>query len=161
MENVGQVLLTALDMEQQGYKYYSEAVDRVSDPIVKTILTSLANDELEHSSIINRFYDALSGGMNWPDVDASTPVSDDASKQISNIFEQTIDLIEADASYISVYEAAREMELKSIEYYQSGEIEATEKRVAEFFKFLVNVEQAHLKALDTLLQFTRASIKKG
>lgn len=153
MSSILESLQTALDMEQKGREFYLDAADKVTDSVVVEVLVALANDEAEHERMIERYYNAMHNHAGWPEMpkesvgEAITPAVEMLSK--------TVGEIGAHASYQSVYATACELEKRSRDFYIKCKDEAEDKQVAEFFAFLVRVEQAHLDALQLMLYASR------
>lgn len=153
MEQLVESLQTALEMERQGRRFYQDAADRAQDEIAATILIALADDEAAHEEIILRFYNALVKTADWPSPES---VEGEPGARVNGIVESAVGAVKPDATFISVYETARELEIKSRDFYQELSGRAEDRRLAQFLAFLARVEQAHLYAIETVLHATRA-----
>jgi len=152
MEQLVESLQTALEMERQGRRFYVDAADRARDQIVAAILTALADDEASHEEIILRYYNALAKTADWPLPDST---EGEPGARVTGIVESTVGAVKPDATFMSVYETARELEIKSRDFYQELSRKAEDRRLVEFMGFLARVEQAHLYAIETILRATR------
>lgn len=155
MENVAEVLQTALGMERRGREYYLEALDRTSNPVIQSVLAALANDEEEHAMMISRYYTALERGQSWPPADGSLPAPKDAAARMDEILAGTVGNVGPDATYASVYQTARGFEEQSRDFYLSCEQSAGGTDIQGFFRFLVRLEDTHVHMLDILLDATK------
>jgi rubrerythrin len=156
MQNVAEVLKTAIELEHRGREFYMDAAGRADDPVVRAVLTALAHDEESHERVIRSFYQALERTEGWPEVPADI-ASSPARERVAEIARQTAGRIGPDATYTSVYETARDMEQKSYDFYGSNADEAEDTDVAKFLRFLATVENTHLEMLDVLLESVRQS----
>lgn len=141
-------LHTALEMERQGHRFYIEAATVAEGPVAKSVLMALADDEEAHESIISRYYEVMEKHQDWPAIDGSEAGLSDTVREIVDV---TIGSINADTAPVDVYQAAREMEVQSLDFYRRQRDSAQDRRVSEFFGFLACVEEAHVEALDAVL----------
>jgi rubrerythrin len=156
MEDVASILQTALDIERQARRLYLEAAEKIEDPVVKSVLVALADDEESHENHINSYYHAMQKHKGWPPMkQPSKPLA--SLKRIEGIIKQSGGRAIPDNTFIGVYEAGRDLELWATEFYQSQAEAATDRNAVEFFRFLASLENAHLEALQMMLD---ASVKK-
>jgi len=154
MQTVAETLQAALELERRGRQLYLEVADRVVDPVIKAVLVALANDEQAHENVISRYYHALEKHQAWPAVDSGLKPGT-SIKRIKQILEGTAGKIGTDATFLSVYESARDLELRSRDFYRSQANAADDRQVVELFRFLASLEQAHLEALELVVEATR------
>ena len=152
MQSVDEVLQAALEMERQGRAYYLQAARRVKDPVIRATLEALAHDEEIHEHVIRRYYEAVRKQAGWPDISADVTAPQPAKQRIQEIMDQTAGQIGEDDAYADVYEKARELELKSRDYYREQADQAEDRELVKFFRFLAGMEQTHLEVLGLLLQ---------
>lgn len=144
-------------MERIGNEEYLKAADKCEDDTLAAILLSLANDEEEHERVINSFYSAMAESKGWPDVDRSLLPVPDAIERINLIMNETAAKIAPDDSFIDIYEAAHELEVRSREFYLKEMQKADDREVIEMFRFLARIEGIHMDMLNLLLQATRGT----
>lgn len=156
MQNVAEVLRTATELEHRGREFYMDAAGKADDPVVAAVLTALAHDEESHERVIRSFYQALERTEDWPEVPADI-ASSPARERVAEIARQTAGRIGPDATYMSVYETARDLEQKSHDFYRSNAGEADDPDIAKFLRFLATVENTHLEMLEMLLDAVRQS----
>ncbi|MHB1456968.1 MAG: ferritin family protein [Armatimonadota bacterium] len=155
MHNLSEALLTALKMERRGHEEYLNAADRCEDDTLAAILLSLANDEEEHERVIGSFYHAMIESKGWPAVDSSLLPVPEAVERIDLIMRETAAKIAPNATFIGIYEAAKELEVRTREYYLKEMEKASDREVIEMFRFLARIEGIHMDMLNLLLQATR------
>ncbi len=156
MEALSEALGFALRMEEKGRDYYLRAAEQAQDVVVRSVLVSLADDESSHAEAVGRFYTALEKHQGWP---AWTPEQGTGKlpEHLQTILDETAGRAGRDRTYVGVYETARELELRSRDYYQAQADEVDDRSLVEFFRFLARVEQAHLDALTLMLDAVRRS----
>jgi rubrerythrin len=155
MGNIAESLQTALEMERRGREYYFRTAEDVADPVVKSVLLSLAHDEIAHENVINSYYDALQHSQGWPTVDAAIRAPARALDRIGRVIDEVGNKIGADPTFLSAYEGAREMELRSREFYSQQLDSADDEMVRKLFSFLLSMEQIHLQMLELLIESIR------
>ena len=154
MQSVIDSLQTALEMERKGRRFYLDAAERVQDQIVRSVLVALANDEEAHERMINGYYQAIRKQQDLP------PVPDHSAEppeHVTEILQSTAGSIGLDATFLSVYEVARDFEQKSRDFYQAQVDLANDRPIVDFYRFLVRMEQVHLQTLQLLLDATRSA----
>ncbi|MHB0913912.1 MAG: ferritin family protein [Armatimonadota bacterium] len=152
MENVIQVLQTAIEMEHRGHQFYVDASRQAKDPVIRSVLVALAHDEEEHENIITRFYRALERGQGWPSTE-SAPEVKPASERMSEILDDSD--TNFDVGYLETYERALDFEVKTRDFYKAQMEEVANPPVVSFFQFLVHLEQAHVGMLEMLIESTK------
>ena len=60
-----QALQIAMNMESEGYKYYTNAAKQATDPDIKALLSRLAKDENDHFEILQNTLFLLEKSGNW------------------------------------------------------------------------------------------------
>lgn len=161
MQILAEVLQLATEMERLGCEAYLKAAERIHSPVIKSILFELANDEDEHEAMVGRYYHALCEHQGWP-----APEGEDRHIDLPDRVRKMLDLaaenIRDDSSYADIYNTAAGLERESRDFYLAQAEATDDRRVAEFFKFLARVEDAHLMALTLLLESeTVASLGSG
>lgn len=160
MDNVTDVLHTAIEMERQGHQYYHQAANRIDDPMIRLILDALAKDEAEHLMVISRYYTALEHGKEWPSADNTMHPPKEASARIGEILRETAGTIGPDAGFTTMYDTARDLELKSRDYYQTCADSTVDEAARRFLLFLTALENTHLEMLGMLLNASRSEADK-
>ncbi|HEY3299024.1 MAG TPA: ferritin family protein [Armatimonadota bacterium] len=153
MDNVLQVLRTALEIEQRGHEYYRKASVQAESPVVQAVFAALGHDEEEHESIISRYYSALESGQGWPHPDehfTQIPAEED---RINEVFDKFDARREAE-SFVGAYEVARDFEIKTRDFYASQIEYISDPDGKAFFRFLADLEDVHAKMLQLLIDST-------
>jgi rubrerythrin len=55
----------AMEMEQEGYRYYKEAAEKTTDPTEKKLFEVLMKEEERHYQLLNNTYSFLEDTGNW------------------------------------------------------------------------------------------------
>ncbi len=161
MEDLTEVLAAAIEMEREGRQAYLNAARRMKDPVIAAVLQALAEDENHHERMIRQYYEALERSQGWPHLEPDTNASQPARQRIEQIVQETGERIGPDASFLEVYEVAREMELQTRDYYRSQADATDDPQLVKFFRFLAGMEQTHLEMLSMLVESTREAAERG
>ena len=151
METLIETLQTALEMERRARELYLDVADRVRDVVVKSVLVALADDEQAHETAIEHYYQALEKHKSWPTSDTRYR-SLEPSEAVRKIVDGTAGSIEPDVEFAGVYEKAYELEVQACDLYRSQADAAQDRNVREFFGFLARLEQAHVNALQVMVE---------
>lgn len=149
MQKLAEAFRTAIEMERCGRKAYLEAADCIKEPVIKSIVLELANDEDEHERMINRYYHALQKNQGWPTPDGEDQITD-LPERIKEMLRNAVTEICEKSLYADIYRLACGLERESRDFYLTQAEAADDRRLMEFFKFLARVEEAHLFALELL-----------
>lgn len=151
MDKLFDVLRAALEMEQLVKEKYLKAAEGVTDSDVMSMLVGLAEEEESHAQAITRYYQMLEQGKSRAEVasDWSTPVP--SGERIRQIAEETAGRIPSDTTVIGIYEAAYELELRSVDFYRSAAEAAEDADTVKFLNFLVSAEEVHWDSVRFVL----------
>lgn len=154
---LAEVVETALNNERQGYKILSDASEVCEDKVAKATFQFLANEELKHIDIIQRF--AASGLAAAPDPGA--PLARvDVARAVKGIFEQFGWQYEQAASEAEAreeaYKTAMEMERHGYNFYKKAAEDAKDPKARKFFEFLAAEEIRHYEIIQETLEFVQA-----
>ena len=133
----------AIQMEEDGEKYYRELAENTSDEGIKSILTMLADDEVKHKQIIQDMQQ---------DEDTEMAETEILSKS-KNIFEKMQDKhkdLSSNEREMDLYRDAKEVEQKSIDFYEKKSNEVDSDKQREIFKRLADEEQRHYHLIDEI-----------
>jgi rubrerythrin len=159
--SISDALKLALSMEKQSYAFYMEAADGAHNPVVESVLRSLAHDEEAHAHVVERFYAALEKSHGWPVVDFSTLDSRSADVRVTEIIELSCVTVDPDSTYEEVYIFARDKEVHARDFYiEQRDANVEDHELNRFFDFLANMENVHMKMLDLLVQGSKAIAEK-
>lgn len=155
METVDKILQQAVELEKRAHAFYVKSAESIEDPVIASVLYSLSRDEEIHVAIISRFYEALEHGKGWPAVKSDMPAPKSTIENVDKLIKESVGGIVNKPTFMSVYEKARSLELSSRDYYKSKAESVENEDAREFFKFLTDLENAHLQALDMLVEATK------
>lgn len=137
------IFTIAIQLEQEGAKFYEELAAKSTTKGLKSIFTMLAKDEKNHEKVFT--------SLRNKSVPAMVPSSvAEEAKAIFKEFDKENYLKEA--PQVSMYEKALEVEQKSIDLYTSHleELESDEARSA--VKIIIAEEKKHYETLEELVQ---------
>lgn len=144
-----QALRQAIRLEQDGYKFYTEAAERTADPRGREMFLSLADDEKLHLRIVQDQYEALSSEKGWvsfPEAMEMKPV--DLNKPLfppeREALEQAIDPKASDTDALLF---ALQIENESYELYRKAAAETADPAGQAMYQFLASQERTHFDIL--------------
>jgi rubrerythrin len=144
-----QALQMAIQMENDGQKYYLLMSQRSSHSIGKKLMATLAAEEEQHRHRFEEIYDALRNKKAWP----VTGIFVNQEHTLKNIFNQAAEAAVNDATQLDTeldaVKTALEMENKSYDLYKKQEASATYPAERDFYQNIASEEwQHHLVLLD-------------
>ncbi len=140
-----QALRQAMRLEQDGYEFYTEAVERTADVRGKEMFLSLADDEKLHLRIVRDQYEALRGGKEWvsfPEVDKFKPKDLDKP-----LFPPEGEAISPEASDTDALLFALQIENESYELYRKAASETADPAGKAMYQGLASQERTHFDIL--------------
>ena len=156
MNDFSDVIRTAIKMEQAGINFYHEAAQKVYHPFGKKMLLSFVEDEEKHIIALKNILTELKIFDFDRFLKEKTP-----KEKIKTIFEEvksgTKRKILAHSNELKVLKVGMEIELKSIEFYQSGLEKTQESHLKDFFKRLVEEEKEHYQMLENTYSYLKDS----
>jgi len=142
------LLQTAVHLEEEGYRHYSENADKASNPLSRRLLETLAEQEIQHKSIIQKLGESI---------DLSTTTTGDldndrVEEAVREVFKESEESERRKwhVEDLSIYQKAREMEEKSIEIYKQMLNEVQDQKQKEFLQNLIEEERKHLESIDNI-----------
>ena len=138
----------AVEMEEEGYKYYKQAAEETSNQLSKSVLESLANQEMDHIDTIKEI--AQGKGVSGAEVN-----HDYIEAEVKEVFselsaEETEDWKDEDTE---AYKQALEMEEKLYSLYEDMAAEADDPEEKEFLEALMKEEEKHQESLQNVLYY--------
>jgi len=140
-----QALRQAMRLEEDGYRFYTEAGERTSDPRGKEMFLFLADDEKLHLRIVRDQYEALSGGKGWgalSEVLELRPV--DVDKPLFPPDEEAIDPKASDTDALLF---GLQIENQSYELYRKAAAETADPAGKRMYQLLASYERTHFDIL--------------
>lgn len=138
----------AIAMEYDGEKYYRDQARSNQGNRLQFVFERLADEEVRHARELEK---VKGGGRgNLPDIESLT-LARSVFTQISEEQSEFASL----SSQLAAYEAAMEMEKKSIDLYFELHAEAEQPEEKELLSQLVAQERSHLAVLEELVLLLR------
>jgi rubrerythrin len=135
----------AMQMEKDGEDYYRQLAQQAGNKGMKTILTSLADEEVKHYNAIEKIKTQ------------ETQITDsEILTDARNIFVQikeSGEKFDFDTDQKDLYKKARDIEKKSRDFYTDKANEVTEGYQKDLFLKLAVEEQKHYVLLDNIIDF--------
>jgi rubrerythrin len=147
MFSAGEIYHLAIQIEKNGEKFYREALEKISNPVLRELIIWLADQELEHQEWFSKRKEGL--GQKADDSD----LEEAGNALLQNILgDQSFSLKEADLSSLSsmadLLRMAVEFENDSILFYEMVgsfiEDEETSKKLQE----IIEEERRHIELLQ-------------
>jgi rubrerythrin len=148
---VVEMVTTALQFEAEGRELYLTVGKRLGDQVARSVLASLAGDEESHINLILSFYKILQRQKGWPALDYDTHPAPPLAAELQVLLDATAGGLASDASVLKIYELARELEIRSKDFYTSQAQITAESELSHLLRFLASVEQTHIEALQVLV----------
>jgi rubrerythrin len=139
-------LKSAIQMEQDGKKFYEEAARKAKSSGTAEIFNYLAKGEVYHILRIEEIYEALEKNPTWTEnmCEFKPPAED------PKIFSEALakgSMGAGDADDLKALEIGIRMETKSIEFYQRLARQSQDDKERRFLLSLVNEERGHYNHL--------------
>ena len=144
-----QALRQAMRLEEDGYRFYTQAAERTGDPRGQEMFRSLADDERLHLRIVRDQYEALKGGRGWvpvPETLEFKPV--DLDKPLFPLGKEVGErAIGSEASDIDALLFALQIENESYEMYRKAATETDDPTGKTMYQYLADQERTHFEIL--------------
>ena len=133
----------AIQMEQDGEKYYRELADKTSDKGLKNIFNMLADDEVKHREILQKIKEKEDTSM------AETEILSNSKNIFIEMQDQHKDLTTTQEE-IDLYREAKEIEQKSVDFYNEKAAEVDVPEQKEILEKIADEEKRHYHLLDNI-----------
>ncbi len=147
--NAAEVYKVAIQIEENGKRFYEESLKTIDVPEVKKLFTELAGQEVDHKHRFESLLAQLPADVKFP---AVWDPENELEKYVKMMAEQHVFI--ADVGRISKVKDAKsalklamEFEKDSVIFFLSLEEACAGKKDQELVKVLVKEEQEHLKRL--------------
>ncbi|GAB4189867.1 MAG: hypothetical protein Kow00108_25760 [Calditrichia bacterium] len=154
-----EALKLAIQTEQEGKEFYSEAAKSAKTQLARETMESLARDEDFHILAIQKFYDTFDKDETWPDIEEVFTADQLKGEDTKTIFTSALKKSREEAlklaDDIAVYERAFEFEKGGSDLYRRLRDESTDDNQRKFFDFLYEMEREHADILERSLRFLR------
>ena len=143
-------LQEALELEQRGQAFYTEAAERTVNETGKEMYRSLADDEVLHAKMIQRQIDALEQGKGWQAPDAAPEGEVDLDSPLFPEGEEELaEAVQPDAGEREALLFALKIENDSFDLYQKQAKGATDPNARQMYEYLAAAERTHFNLLMT------------
>ena len=146
IENIKDAILTAIQMEKDGYSFYTKAAAQTNSEMGRTIFESLAEDEQRHLDVFQKMFEDKVSKSEWNDLI-------DSSKKYSKIPIFPTDLknsvgMDTDSTELDALRMAMDSEKEAIDYY--GKIKETleDKEVKNVIDEIIEQEKKHYSIFE-------------
>ncbi|MFH0875691.1 MAG: ferritin family protein [archaeon] len=141
--DLAQELSKAIDFEQKGHDIYTNASKSTKNELVKKTFGYLAEQEIFHKKAIESY-----AKKNIADI----KLAGDSSKKTEEFFNMTIKEFSKKSTLskddIIAHETALHLEKSSYDYYKDLYTKSKELAAKNFFKFLMEQEEAHYELIE-------------
>jgi len=155
MDNISKVIRTAIEMEKNGIDFYHKAEEKTSYPLAKKMFLSFAEDEKRHLIVLRKILTDLK----FSDFDQF--FGEKPRQKIENIFEEARNEIKeriaANPDELEALEVGMDMELESVEFYQTALEKSEDNHQKAFLRRLVEEENEHLQLLKNTHSYLKNS----
>jgi rubrerythrin len=146
IENVKDAILTAIQMEKDGYAFYTKAAAQTKSDMGRTIFESLAADEQNHLDIFQKMFEDKLGKSEWNDLINS-------SKKYANIPVFPTNLKDApgmdlESTEIDALRMAMDSEQEAINYYNKIKETINNKDLKNILNEIIEQEKNHYSLLE-------------
>lgn len=146
-------LKVALQLEQEGKRFFADAAATVTGKAAKQTFEFLAAEEDKHIRRIQEFYQSLeeSDGENALDTEDS-----DADQRLVDFNDRMAELrheIKPSLSDIEAYKTALKFENGAEDFYAEQVARSANPKIKRFYTWLIHEESMHAKVLNSCLQF--------
>ncbi|HGY57067.1 MAG TPA: hypothetical protein ENK44_15265 [Caldithrix abyssi] len=155
-DSMEEVLKIAIQLEENGYKYYSESAERIKNSVGKRMLERLANDEKNHIQRFTEMYNALTNNnienVELKNVPPTTfdEVFDRLKEQLEGAIE---DLQETGVDDVEIIQMAIDLENHADLFYAEAAKKARDPKLKQFLQMLSDEEKAHHAVLVKSRQY--------
>lgn len=144
------ILEAAIKMEEDGREFYLKASDKAKNPAAKKLLSSLADQELDHIERIKQIHHGLNEDKDWNDFDKS--ITGEAQAKLDLVFKPLSDSeskrLVADPASLEAIKMAMKKEKDSYDYYDKQEKETDIFIAKKFYNRLKSEEEHHYELLE-------------
>jgi rubrerythrin len=143
-----EILKAAIEMEQEGEKFYLEQMEINENYGLKAVCSLLAKEEAKHKEILESRLDGRSAELR----------DEDLQKGIKEIYpedEQFEIEIKAQPEQFDFYRMAMEKEQASIDFYKGLLGKSEDDEIKKTLLFLISQEKKHYDLFDEMSQMLR------
>ena len=139
MDNISKTIRTAIKMEEDGIDFYQKAKEKTCYPLAKKMFLSFAEDEKRHLTVLKEILTDLK----FSDFDQF--FGEKPRQKIENIFEKARNEIKeritANSDELEALKIGIDMELESVEFYQTALEKSEDNHQKAFLRRLIEKEK--------------------
>ncbi|MFC1503971.1 ferritin family protein [Spirochaetota bacterium] len=137
----------AMQMEKDGEAMYREIADRSAHHGIKNIFTMLADDEKKHYIVFEKMKEGSTATVD------DTQVLENTKNIFMKIKENKENIPGTGPSHKAAYENAREIEKKSIEFYESKAEKVEGRAQKDMIIRIAEEEKKHAFLVENMIEF--------
>ena len=143
----------AIELEQKGHDYYEKNAAKTNNPMAKSILESLADQELDHIETVKQ----IAAGKGVENIEVKSANVEENAREVFESFteKEKEDWEEVDAE---VYRHALDFEEDIYDLYDDL-AQKTEGKEKEFFEALMEEENKHYESIQNALYYLTENSK--
>jgi len=149
------MLLSALKMEEKGYKFYKVQSVQAKSKIAKDMFLFLAGNELSHIESIKKFNENIKTGKTTAELDILVEKQNRIEKL--DIFSKSIDELNDKISPgdtdKEACEFAMEFEKNGYDYYEGMLAITKDTQAMQFLEFLLDEEKKHYEIIERMYNY--------
>jgi rubrerythrin len=140
----------AMQMEDNGYEYYTGLARAATLPGLKTIFTGLAEDEKKHLAI----FKALKEGTSAPESPGSTAL--DTARNVFLLLPRGEEGLQGITDALPAYRHAMQLEADSFRFYEEAAAKESDPDVKALLLQIAGEEHKHFNILENVYHFVNA-----
>jgi len=148
-----EVLKRALQMEEDGKKFYEKCLRETKNDTGKWMFEFLIRAEESHIRKIQELYQTLESSGKWPEKTEETFPRDVPANIFAEALAHSKEKEKGTADDIEALKTALSFEEDGIKYYQANAAAATDPMEKRFYMLLVNEETEHFLSITDSLAF--------
>ena len=134
----------AMQMEQDGERFYRDLASKSNNPGVAQILNMLADDEVKHYNIVKALAEKSNPSM------AQTSILKNARNVFAGMTGAAFDL---EGLQVELFAEAKEIEKQSQEFYTEKAEQVDDPAAAKVLLQIAEEEQRHYYLIDNMVEF--------
>ena len=140
----------AIEMEDNGYAYYTELAKNASIPGLKTIFSDLAADEQKHSAVFHALREGAKEGF----MAASTSL--ETAQNVFKLLPRDEQGLKDINDVLTAYQHAMKLEAESHRFYIDAAGKEDDPEVRALLQRIAAEEQDHFNILENVYNFVNA-----
>jgi rubrerythrin len=146
IKNVKDAILTAIQMEKDGYSFYIKAASQTNSEMGRSIFESLASDEQKHLDVFQKMFENKVSKTEWKDLVES-------SKRYASIPIFPTDLKDApgmdkESTELDAIRMAMDSEKEAIDYYTKIKENLDDRNTKDVIDEIIEQEKNHYSLLE-------------